>query len=617
MAAPLLQPDRAVTFRVAFPADLPSARAAAASIRAFLAEHGVGESELFACESCLVEACNNAVEYADATARERMPTVEAVYGAAQIELRVTDHTAGFGWPREIVLPPPTSERGRGLFIIHSTMDDVQYLRGRGENVLVMRLARTGGAAPSPLGSATLSAEEARRQLAENKRAMEGLVRELSFRSETLAMIFRWCAELGRTSGTAGFEARLLEDLLRLTAADWYVLRLVSPITRELTIAAISEPDWKSGQLELPAANGDSRGLEATVAASQEAAAFDARRCAGRAEPLCAIGPEARGMVCPLCFGGALVGTLAVGRRHADFAFGEVPDEVMRIFAAFLALQTVSLHQREEAVRSRLVVRELEIGRKIQRALLPARLPELPGFGLSGGWQSAREIGGDFYDAVALSDQSLLLMMADVMGKGVPAALFATHVRGILRGLSVRTEDPAQLLNRLNRLLHAELSAVGMFVTALAVIVDLKNRQITAASAGHCPPLFIPPESKTVIALTVQGIPLGILPDTVYQSATATLGTPGLLFLHTDGLTEACNPGGETFGQPRLMAWLRDNSLPGRSATELRGRLLNELNQFRGGNEMADDQTFLLLAEDSVAPPKPVPGFSSAGAAPSP
>src|SRR6185369_15721984 len=166
-------------------------------------------------ESCLAEACNNAVEYARGSRRERPPAVEVVYGAEQIELRVTDHTDGFEWPRQVVLPPPSSERGRGLFIIHSTMDEVRYLRGSDENVLIMRLTRTGGKAPASHASAMLSGDEARRQLTECKRTMEGMVRELSFRSETLAMIFRWCAELGRTTETVGFETRLLEDFLRL------------------------------------------------------------------------------------------------------------------------------------------------------------------------------------------------------------------------------------------------------------------------------------------------------------------------------------------------------------------------------------------------------------------
>jgi serine phosphatase RsbU (regulator of sigma subunit)/anti-sigma regulatory factor (Ser/Thr protein kinase) len=613
MAAPLLQPERPAAFRVAFPLNLPSARAAAAAIRAFLAEHKVSENELFACESCLVEACNNAVEYLGESGRDRLPTVEAIYGSAQIELRVTDHTPGFNWPKKVVLPPPSSERGRGLFIIYSTMTEVSYMRGTDENVLVMRLTRSGGDAPSAEGSATLSADEARRQLVESKRTTEGLVRELAFRSEVLSMIFRWCGELGRPNETTGFEMRLLQDILRLTAADWYVLRLISPTTRDLTVAAVSVPEWLSGELDLPAIDAPPRGIEATVAASQESVAFDARKYLGPLEPLRMVGPEARGMVCPLCFGGTLVGTLAVGRLHADFSFNELPAEVMRIFSSFIALQTMSLNQREEAVQNRLMARELEIGRKIQQALLPSMLPDLPGFNLSGGCQSAREIGGDFYDAVALSDDSLLLMMADVMGKGVPAALFATHVRGILRGLSVRTEDPAQFLNRLNRVLFAELSAVGMFVTALVVVVDLKERQITAASAGHCPPLFIANGSAEVVALKSKGIPLGILPDTVYHSETAILGTPGLLFLYTDGLTEASNPQGELFGQQRLMAWLSDNNLPGRSATELRGRLLAELNNFRGGNALTDDQTFLLLSEEARAPRNPA--LSAAHAAP--
>lgn len=603
MGAPLLQPERSAAFRVAFPPDLLSARAAASAIRAFLAEHGVGENELFACESCLAEACNNAVEYLENDGRDRLPAVEAIYNAAQIELRVTDHTPGFDWPEKVVLPPPSSERGRGLFIIYSTMTEVSYLRGRDENVLVMRLARTGGDTGPANGSATLSGDEARRQLVESKRTTEGLVRELAFRSEILSMIFRWCAELGRTVDADGFETRLLSDLLRLTATDWYVFRLVSPITRDLALVATSSPEWQSS-LDLPAADAPTRGIEAAVAASQEAATFDARKYLGPFEPLRVVGPEARGIVFPLCFGGALIGTLAVGRSHADFSSSELPAEVMRIFASFLALQRLSINQREEAVHSRLMARELEIGRKIQQALLPSMLPDLPGFNLSGGCQSAREIGGDFYDAVALSDDSLLLIMADVMGKGVPAALFATHVRGILRGLSVRTEDPAQFLNRLNRLLFTELSSVGMFVTALVVVVDLKERKITAASAGHCPPLFIPNGPKQIIALKAQGIPLGILPDTIYQSETATLGSPGLLFLYTDGLTEATNPTGELFGQQRLMAWLRDNSLPGRSATELRGRLLVELNNFRGGNALTDDQTFLLLSEETRAPRNP-------------
>ena len=96
--------------------------------------------------------------------------------------------------------------------------------------------------------------------------------------------------------------------------------------------------------------------------------------------------------------------------------------------------------------------------------------------------------------------------------------------------------------------------------------------------------------------------MGILPDTNYRSVTAVMGSPGLLLLHTDGLTEARNPSGEMFGQQRLIEWLRTNSLPGRSATELRGRLATELSKFRGKNAMLDDQAFLVFAEEGATAP---------------
>src|SRR5258707_2236499 len=125
------------------------------------------------------------------------------------------------------------------------------------------------------------------------------------------------------------------------------------------------------------------------------------------------------------------------------------------------------------------------------------------------------------------------MIGVLMGRGVPAALFSTTMRGLLRGLAARSPDPAQLLSGLNRLLHAELSAVDMFITAQIVRVDLQTRRVTAASAGHCAPLCVPFGCNAVTALPTRGLPLGVLPDTVYRQEYATLGKPGTLLLHTD------------------------------------------------------------------------------------
>lgn len=604
MAVPSLQPARPTTLRLAFAPDAASARAVAEAIRSFLAEQGVPEKELFSYELCVAEASNNAIKYAVGPARALQPVAEVLFTPDQIELRLTDHTPGFVLPERVPQPSPLKDCGRGLFIIQSVMDEVRYLRGSRENILIMRKRRRAHHAPvaerahGPAGG--LSLEESQRQLTESKSDRANLAGELSFRSETLAAIFRCCAELGRSGAVAeGFGKRLLVDLFHLTTADWCVLRLLSPDNRKLIVAAASESELASEPLTLPLPGETPHGIEVTVAATLTAERFDLREDYHRSEPLRAIGPEATGLVCPLVFAGLLVGTIAVGRRGGDFPLGKLQDEVVRIFADFLAIQTVNHRHRKEEVHQRMVTRELEIAQEIQHLLLPRTLPQLEGFGLAGGWQSAREVGGDFYDALALGEQSLLLMVADVMGKGVPAALFAATMRGLLRGLAARSDDPVKILGGLNRLLYADLSAVNMFITAQVVHVDLRTRKMTAASAGHCPPLYVPPGRHTVLALEARGFPIGVRPDTVYHSVSATLGERATLLLHTDGLTDTRNADGKQFGQRRLMGWLAANTIAGHPAVELRDRLATELNRFRGDAAMDDDQAFLLLTEPRV------------------
>jgi serine phosphatase RsbU (regulator of sigma subunit)/anti-sigma regulatory factor (Ser/Thr protein kinase) len=604
MAVSSLEPARPATLRLSFAPDLTAAREVSVAIRNFLAEQGVSEKELFSYELCIAEASNNAVEYAEGPSRNLRPIAEALFTPSQIELRVTDHTPGFALPERIPPPLPMTDRGRGLFLIQSVMDEVRYLRGTRENILVMRKKRR--AVPIPVATSDdgtfdpLSLAICKRQLAESTNQMARMAEELQLRSETLSSVFRCCAELGRIDKVSeGFEGRLLVDLLHLTSADWYVLRMLSPDKRKLLVAAASEPDLASLPVDLPAVAGTSTSIEGTVAIGRTAARFDNRESSDPSEPLLAVGPEGAGLVCPLCFGDILVGTIAVGRRNGDFPLGRLQDDVIRAFAEFLAIQTLNLSRRKEEVHNRVVARELEIAQNIQHLLLPRTLPQLPGFSLAGGWQSAREVGGDFYDAIALDGQRLLLMIADVMGKGVPAALFATTMRGLLRGLASRSSDPSQLLSGLNRLLYKELSSVAMFITAQIVLVDLKTRNLTAASAGHCPLLFVPPGRRSVVPMPIRGLPLGVLPDTEYPHVTGRLGSPAAILLYTDGLTDTRNLAGKSYGQRRLTAWLRANAIPGRNANELRDRLATELNRFRGDALMDDDQAFLLLTEEGT------------------
>ena len=601
--------------RLAFAPNAASARAVAAEIRRFLARQGVSDRELFSCELCLAEAANNAVEYiGDAEGARSEPVAEALFTPEEIELRVTDHTAGFDFPERPTRPSPHSERGRGLFIIKSVMDEVRYLRGSKENILIMRKRRQPDAAPVPASAAAsptppppvalppVTPKSASRRAPARAAAPEtNRDGRSSFRSETLSSLVRSYSKLGHHDDfTDGFSDRLLGDLLHLTSTDWCVLRVLSLDDRQLEVVAASEPGLVSMPITLAVRETAEPSLEAGVAASRVALRFDLADCPA-GEPLRAAGAAGTGLICPLCFDGALVGTMAVGRRDGGFNLGKLQEEVVQAFAEFLAIQTVNLRRHKQEDRNRVMARELEIAREIQHLLLPHALPQPAGFGLAGGWHSAREVGGDFYDAIPLGERSLLLMIADVMGKGVPAALFSTTMRGLLRGLAARSPDPAYLLSGLNRLLHSELAAVEMFITAQIVHVDLQTRQVTAASAGHCPLLLLPRGRAEVTPLPTRGLPLGVRPDTLYSNATATLGDPAVLLLHTDGLTDVRNTSGDRFGQRRLVGWLQEHSRGGQTAEVLRDQLTAELTRFRGAADMADDQAFLLMTEESPTP----------------
>jgi serine phosphatase RsbU (regulator of sigma subunit)/anti-sigma regulatory factor (Ser/Thr protein kinase) len=615
VTSPSFQPVRPATLRLAFAPNAASARAVAAEIRSFLARQGVSDRELFSCELCLAEAANNAVEYADRSAVAPIePVAEALFTPEEIELRVTDHTAGFDFPERLTRPSPHSERGRGLFIIKSVMDEVRYLRGTRENILIMRKRRQPGATPAPGPDAppapplpiSLSipapAPKAGGRRPSSRTAGSGPHRDdrATFRAETLSSLVRSYSKFGPPDDfTDGFSDRLLGDLLHLTSTDWCVLRVLSLDDRQLEVVAASEPGLVSTPIALAGRDAAEPSLEAGVAASRLALRFDLAECPA-GEPLRSAGADGTGLICPLCFDGALVGTMAVGRRDGGFHLGKLQEEVVQAFAEFLAIQTVNLRRHKQEDRNRVMARELEIAREIQHLLLPHALPQPAGFGLAGGWHSAREVSGDFYDAIPLGERSLLLMIADVMGKGVPAALFSTTMRGLLRGLAARSPDPAYLLSGLNRLLHSELAAVEMFITAQIVHIDLQTRQVTAASAGHCPLLLLPRGETEMAALPTRGLPLGVLPDTLYANATAVLGDPAVLLLHTDGLTDVRDAAGARFGQARLMRWLQEHSRAGQPAEVLRDQLTAELTRFRGAADMADDQAFLLMREETPA-----------------
>ncbi|HEY1490068.1 MAG TPA: SpoIIE family protein phosphatase, partial [Verrucomicrobiae bacterium] len=573
--------SRPAALRFALACDLSHVRQASQTVHQFLAEQGCGEEILTACDLALVEACNNAIKYAPESARARPVIVEAICASSQLEIRVTDHTPGFAWPEKIELPPPESESGRGLFLIQSLMNSSQYLRGRDENILVMR-KELPEASPKNQGTPRI----------ENDGLITGLLEEITSCYESLSAIFRYSADPSHAKDLKKFAHRLLSDLAAIVGAEWFVFRSAQDQSH-IDVLTASESALDIRSIAFRGENGDANFLEAQAAVSRKPVWFDENSALAAADPI-RVKLRARGLVYPVFVNDELLGTLAIGKngKRADAGqrvFTTSQANAIAAFAQFLANQIANARTQETTVASRISARELEIAGSIQRSLLLQELPQLPGFELAALCRSADQVGGDFYDVLKLSDHTALLVIADVMGKGVLAAMFAAILRAVLRATPELNREPAALLSRVNRVLFDELSEVDMFITAQLAFVDVRARKLIVGSAGHCPLLIA--DVSGVRSLSPEGMPLGILADTVFVNETVALPQHCRVLLYTDGLTEAMNAAGERFGQERLMEWLNHTRGP---ANELQMDLANRLAEFQLKSGLNDDQTFLII-----------------------
>jgi serine phosphatase RsbU (regulator of sigma subunit) len=313
------------------------------------------------------------------------------------------------------------------------------------------------------------------------------------------------------------------------------------------------------------------------------------------DPLSAAGLESVGLVHPVYFGETLIGTLAVGGSAATLRLTAAQVNVIHTFSDFLAIQIMNTRYQEERVGALLVARELEIARHIQRSLLLSSLPEIGSLRLSGYCESSGQVGGDFFDVIKVSETSMLALITDVMGSGIPAAMFAVILRGLVRASMDWASQPAEMLRRLNGLLFTELSDVEMFITAQLVHVDLAKNQLTVANAGHCPLLIASSDGRPPRAVSPEGMPLGVLPEPEFAEEVIPLEAGLRVLLYTDGLTGIAGSDGSEYGMKRLANWLAHSTQAQMPVETMKENLLEELNHFRFDALIRDDQTFLILS----------------------
>jgi len=237
-------------------------------------------------------------------------------------------------------------------------------------------------------------------------------------------------------------------------------------------------------------------------------------------------------------------------------------------------------------------RDHEEARQIQRALLPSAMPALPGCQIAARWTPAAGIGGDCYDVLRFSDTRVALSIADVVGKGLPAALLMSNLQAAVRAFATPDADPHDVCRSVNRLLCRNIAS-GKFVTFCYCVVDLDRGLVSYANAGHNPPLVVRAEG-TIDALSTTGLVLGVSSDWIYTTGTAAFGPGDRLICFTDGMTEARSASDEEYGEGRLGALAART--PGGSAEVLADALSAAVIAWTNGP--AHDDATLIVVERS-------------------
>jgi serine phosphatase RsbU (regulator of sigma subunit)/pSer/pThr/pTyr-binding forkhead associated (FHA) protein len=290
-----------------------------------------------------------------------------------------------------------------------------------------------------------------------------------------------------------------------------------------------------------------------------------------------------------------LGMIAMTSHKPDSPFGDRELELLVSISSIASLRIRNLLLTEDAVRKSLeaeqIDRELKLARRIQLGLLPAEVPQVDGFELHGSSMPCRFVSGDYYQMVSRQDdRELVVVLADVVGKGLGASLLTASLEALAAGPIEVGRSPVEICSRVGRRLH-ERTITGKFATMIVVALRTDGKSLTFANAGHCPGLLVRHGGR-IRRLNSTGPPLGLFPNIEYQEANHHL-TPGdLLVLYSDGLTEAADCKDREYGLRRLTRVCKDHR--DEPLTELARAIESDIEGFVQGQPYEDDRTLVLV-----------------------
>jgi phosphoserine phosphatase RsbU/P len=298
------------------------------------------------------------------------------------------------------------------------------------------------------------------------------------------------------------------------------------------------------------------------------------------------------LVIPLLLQDRLIGVLDLESTEKN-AFTEQHERMLATLGSYVAVALENARLYEEARENEFRLQDdLNTAREIQRQLLPHGARGIPGLDLAAAYVPARELGGDFYDFLPYGKGKLAVALGDVSGKGTAAALYGSLAIGTLRELVVSsTCNPASMLQMLNHRMHgARLDA--RFIAMIFAVYDAAARRLTLANAGGPYPLLV--RDGSAHEIRIEGVPLGLFPDSEYEETTIELQEGDVVLFASDGILESENIREEEFGSKRLHALLADAG-PEISANELSEKIIAATDDHSGpGTSPHDDRTLLVL-----------------------
>lgn len=300
------------------------------------------------------------------------------------------------------------------------------------------------------------------------------------------------------------------------------------------------------------------------------------------------------MICsPMKLGSESIGVINVTDRIDGKPFSKKDLRLLTTIAnqatAYLYIGQLMAEKKDAEI----IRRELEIARDIQRSYLPKNAPEIKDIHIEGWLETPQSIGGDYYDFIQIGDHSLYVIIADVSGHDIAAAMTMANFRSQLRAALYENSDVGVIVTQLNKLLYEDLSKNNQFISLILVKMDLNTRKVSYANAGHRPPLIIKNNTQLSHGDDLsQGTVIGVLEDESYESISLEIQRGSFLILYTDGLTEAHNKMGERLGLESLLHHVLNNESS--SAKELIEGLKKYVAKFRKDAPLTDDISIVVM-----------------------